>query len=256
MTEEIGRYRPRGDYKMVTTHAHLIDRMYFFGKQRERYLREKDFIKKVMREYSNGNKIIDVGCGTGIHIMMLSEAGYNVSGFDLRREMVDVAQKRNPLNRIVQGDMREFPINEKADGLICMYGAINYLENETDIERTFNNFFRHLNPRGVVIIDTRSWNNLDENINTWVTNEWILAKQWIKSNRPMESAYRVFYAIPPEGVMELEDHMQYFQDPFWLVNKLSLSGFSKINIFESYDFDKRFEQDSKSHLPVIVACKG
>lgn len=71
----------------------------------------------------------------------------------------------------------------------------------------------------------------------------------------MESAYRVFYAIPSEGVMELEDHMQYFQDPFWLANKLSNVGFSQTNIYENYDFDKKFKQDSKSHLPVIVAYK-
>lgn len=126
MIEESGRYKPREDYKMVTTHAHLIDKMYFFGKQGERYFRERDFIKRVMQEYANGRKIIDVGCGTGIHIMLLREAGYDISGFDLRKEMVDVARKRNPVNHIVQGDMRDFPIGEKVDGLICMYGAINY----------------------------------------------------------------------------------------------------------------------------------
>ncbi len=255
MTEDVGRYKHKEDYKMVTTHAHLVDKMYFFGKQKERYLKEVDFIKKIMQDYNKGNKIIDAGCGTGIHIMLLREAGYKTSGFDLRQEMVNVARKRNPKSHIVQGDMRDFPINEKSDCITCMYGAINYLETEGDIKKTFDNFFNHLDTQGIAIIDTRNWNKLDEHVRTWVTDEWILAKQWIKSSKPMESAYRVFYTIPSEGVMEMEDHMQYFQDPFWLADKLSHAGFSQTNVYENYNIDNKFNQNSKSHLPVIVAYK-
>lgn len=247
--------KSKEDYRLVTTYAHLVDRMYFYGKQKERYLKEKDFIDQAMRSFAPGKKIIDAGCGTGIHIKLLKELGYEMSGFDLRQEMVSVAQKRNPSSVIIQGDMREFPLKEQADGIICMYGAINYIETEEGIERTFLHFFNHLNPGGVAIIDTREWSNLDENIYRWHTDEYTLVKRWIKSSTPMESVYRVFFTIPSEGVMGMEDHKQYFQDSSWLRNKMLEAGFSKVDILNNYELEKPFIKESGSYLPVLLGKK-
>ncbi len=59
MIEEAGRYKPKEDYRMVTTHAHLIDKMYFFGKQKERYLRERDFINLIIIQLSPFPKFLN-----------------------------------------------------------------------------------------------------------------------------------------------------------------------------------------------------
>jgi len=247
--------KTRDDYKLVTTYAYLADRMYFFGKQKRRYLRERDFIDKVMCKFAPGKKIIDAGCGTGIHIKLLRELGYKMSGFDLRREMVAVAKKRNPSVKIVQRDMRNFPLKWRADGIICMYGAVNYLETEKGLEKTFSHFFKHLNHGGIVIIDTREWANLDEKIYRWHTDEYTLVKRWIKSAKPMESVYRVFFTIPSEGVMEMEDHKQYFQGPLWLKNKMLEAGFFKVDIYDNYNLNKSFIKKSGGYLPVLVGEK-
>lgn len=251
--EDAGRFAPKGDYNLVSTYAHLVDRMYFFGKQRERYFRERDFIDNSMQSLVSGNKIIDVGCGTGIHIQLLRELGYDISGFDLREDMVNVAKKRNESSKIIQGDMREFPLDIIADGIICMYGAINYIDTEDGILRTFSNFFNHLNPGGIAIIDTREWRNLDEKINVWHTDDYTLAKRWVKSSEPMSSVYRVFFAIASEGTMEMEDHWQYFQDSEWLRSKLLESGFFKVDIYDNYNLRLPFLKESGSHLPVLLA---
>jgi len=87
-------YDPAGDYKMVTEHAQIIDRMYYYGKQRERYLKEAEFIAQTINEASGGKTYIDAGCGTGIHLKLLRERGFEVAGFDLRSQMVEVAEKK------------------------------------------------------------------------------------------------------------------------------------------------------------------
>lgn len=73
-------YDPVGDYKLVTEHAKVVDRMYFYGKQRERYLKEAEFISQVMTETSGRRTYIDAGCGTGIHLMLMRKRGFEVSG--------------------------------------------------------------------------------------------------------------------------------------------------------------------------------
>jgi len=231
-----------GDYSLVTVHARIVDKMYFFGKQRERYLKEREFIHKIVKLEDLGDELIDAGCGTGIHLMLFSELGYKVKGFDLRQDMVNVAKKRNSSLEIVQGDMREFPLNHKSDIIICMYGAINYLDTEEGIEKTFNNFYNHLKEKGGVIIDTRHYKNLDENIKIWANPEYTLAKRWIKSKDNI-GIYRVFYSIPSEGIMEMEDHLQYFQDPFLLKDKLRKVGFNDVKIFDNYEIDSFFTKN-------------
>jgi|SRR3989344_1651351 len=253
--EDAGRFSPRGDYKLVSTYASLVDRMYFLGKQGERYFRERDFIDISMRSLASGAKIIDAGCGTGIHIQLLRELGYDISGFDLREDMVAVAKERNRSSIIVQGDMREFPLGMQVDGVICMYGAINYVETEEGILKTFSNFFNHLNSGGIAIVDTREWCNLDERVRVWHTEGYTLAKRWVKSSRLMESVYRVFFTIPSEGVMEMEDHWQYFQDSTWLKLKMFEAGFSLVNVFDNYNLRTSFRKETGSHLPVLLAQK-
>ncbi len=242
------------DYQLVTTHAKFADRMYFGGKQRERYFRERDFIDRIIKKHGLGKKIIDAGCGTGVHIALLAELGYDVIAFDIRQEMIDVAVQRNPKARIVRGDMRDFPLKERADTIICMFGAINYIETEESIIRTLKNFFNHLEDRGAVIIDTRYHKNLPSEIESWTNPKYILVKRWIKEGG-MQSSYRIFYTVPSHGVMVLEDHKQYFQDPFWLEQKLKGSGFSKVDIFDNYNISQHFTEYTNSYKPVVVGLK-
>lgn len=241
---------------MVTKHAPFLDRMYFEGKQNQRYLQEATFISSVLQRTAKGKALVDAGCGTGIHMHLLGTMGLDVSGFDSRVEMVAVAKRRNPKKVIRQGDMRHFPFNGTFDGITCMYGAINYLETKAEIRTTIRGFADHLAPGGVAIVDTRFHPNLDERTRIWSTDEWTLAKRWIKCSGTTHSVYRVFYAIPDEGIMEMEDHRQYFQDPFWIAGLMTEEGFSFASVYESYDLSREFQPDSGSALSVVVGVKS
>ena len=255
MGENSYQEEPEEDYQLVTKHAKLADRMYFFGKQKERYLKECEFIDTLIKNRKLGSRIIDVGCGTGVHMLLLSQRGYDVSGFDIRKEMVEVARERNPTSKIVVGDMRDFPLEDIVDTITCMYGYINYLETEEDFLKTLEKFYSHLSGRGIVIIDTRCYDNLSTDIESWVTDEYILVKRWVKDKNRV-GLYRVFYSIPSEGVMVMEDHRQYFQDPFWIADKLVEVGFIGTKIFDNYDLNKKFTRQSTGYKPVVVGFKS
>lgn len=66
----------------------------FFGFQMRRYGRVIDRVSEIAG-LSACKSILDVGCGTGAFCDALSKRGFNVTGIDSSRKMLDVAMKKH-----------------------------------------------------------------------------------------------------------------------------------------------------------------
>ena len=106
---------------------------------------------------NNVRSILDVGCGTGLHMGMLSKKGYAVTGADVNINMLKHAQKIYPHLRFIEGDMRSktFPkkIPEKFDAIICICTVFSYNTSNKEVEQTLKNFHSLLKPNGILILD-------------------------------------------------------------------------------------------------------
>ncbi|HLB10043.1 MAG TPA: methyltransferase domain-containing protein, partial [Gemmatimonadaceae bacterium] len=58
-----------------------------------------------------GERLLDVPCGQGRHAHLLAEAGFDVTGLDFSKHLLDIARARGTaINlRYVRGDMRALP---------------------------------------------------------------------------------------------------------------------------------------------------
>lgn len=68
-----------------------------FAKYYDRFYKNKDYEKEVgflMNFIKEGDEIIDIGCGTGIHASLISQKGFYVDCLDLNDEMLEVAKTR------------------------------------------------------------------------------------------------------------------------------------------------------------------
>src|SRR3989344_4193757 len=98
------------------------------------YANEVDLIESVLKKFGvSGNKILDLGCGTGLHEKEFSKRGYDVTGLDLSEEMIEIAKKRNPEYKFFIGDMSNFEVGEKFDAVITMFSALGYLTENSQI---------------------------------------------------------------------------------------------------------------------------
>lgn len=102
----------------------------------------------------SGNKILDLGCGTGETLVRLSEK-YQCSGLDLSEGMLKKAKiklkgKNVPL---FLGDMREFDTNEKYDVIYSFFDTVNHLTSLEDLNDLFNSVKNSLNKDGIYIFD-------------------------------------------------------------------------------------------------------
>ncbi|HAT1596444.1 TPA: methyltransferase domain-containing protein [Legionella pneumophila] len=78
-----------------------------------------DFIQKCLKPKS---KILDVGCGTGEPIaQFLINEGYDVTGIDASRKMINLCKQRFPKNKWILADMRTLDLNEKFHAVIAWH---------------------------------------------------------------------------------------------------------------------------------------
>ncbi len=100
--------------------------------------------------------LLDIGCGTGSHALILAERGYRVTGIDSSAGMLRVARakaggRRNP--SFVRGDMRRFDLGRTFDAIMCMDGAYTHLLTERDLLAHLRAVRRHLRPGGVYVFE-------------------------------------------------------------------------------------------------------
>jgi SAM-dependent methyltransferase len=102
--------------------------------------------------------VLDLGCGTGNHALILSKRGYRVTGIDSSAAMLRVARakvrgsrSRNPA--FVRADMRSFDLGRTFDAAICMDGAFTHLLTDRDILAHLRRVRRHLNAHGVYVFE-------------------------------------------------------------------------------------------------------
>lgn len=107
---------------------------------------------------SNPGPILDLGCGTGRILVPLAEEGLDVVGLDASAEMLAIcreklgSEKRNvPL---VQGDIRQFDLNERFSTILIPGFSIQLLLEADDLDACLKACLGHLKPGGQVIIPT------------------------------------------------------------------------------------------------------
>ena len=73
------------------------------------YDKEFDFYDSILKR-NRFNKILEIGCGTGMLACRFLEQGYDYLGLDLFNEMLDIARREVKSERFIQCDMRNLQV--------------------------------------------------------------------------------------------------------------------------------------------------
>jgi len=118
------------------------------------YPAEVGDVRKFIQKYkqSNGNHLLDVGCGTGVHANLLGKY-FQVEGLDIEQKMLSVARKNYPKIRFQQGDMVTFKLKKKFDIIVCLFSAVGHVKTKSRLQKTIKNMSQHLRPGGVLLVE-------------------------------------------------------------------------------------------------------
>lgn len=126
------------------------------------WIGEIEFYREMaVQAHENGGRVLELACGTGRVAIRLGHLGVDVVGVDLSPEMLAVAERNSVCVanlRWVQGDMRDFDLDERF-GLVIIPGhAFQNLLSSQDQFDCLACVRRHLNPgsRLVVHLDHQS----------------------------------------------------------------------------------------------------
>ncbi len=149
---------------------------------------------------SDGERILDVPCGQGRHAHLLAEAGFDVTGLDFSRHLLDIARERGtgPRLRYVRGDMRALP--EKWSGrfaaVLNLFTSFGFFLDPADDKRVIHEFARVLRPNGVLV-----WHggSRDGVMAKFLSRDW-----WKSSNGTIVAHERDF--DPLSGILTIRSH--------------------------------------------------
>ena len=109
----------------------------------------------------SGGPVLELGCGTGRVTIPLARAGRDVTGLDMSPNMLAIARRKLEQEstevreriRFVEGDMRDFSLDQRFGSIIVPFSAFQVLLERDDQKRCLACCARHLKPRGRLAID-------------------------------------------------------------------------------------------------------
>jgi SAM-dependent methyltransferase len=101
---------------------------------------------------SDGNRLLDVACGTGMHMQLLSRT-FEVEGLDMDENLMELARERVPGALFHQADMIDFKLDARFDVITCLFSSIGYVKTKENLQRAISCMADHLKIGGVLIIE-------------------------------------------------------------------------------------------------------
>lgn len=128
----------------------------FYADKNYRY--EAGQVDHLLKEYGeNIKKVINFGCGTGRHDIILDDLGYLCTGIDMSELMVKLARENAEREQkdisFSVADIRNYEPEEKYDAVISLFHVMSYQVGNHDILNAFKTARKALEKGGLFLFD-------------------------------------------------------------------------------------------------------
>jgi SAM-dependent methyltransferase len=113
-----------------------------------------NLLPELRRHGLRGNRLLDVGCGTGKSFLPMLKRGWEVTACDISPAMLELARaKAGEAARLAVADMRELPAFGEFELVWALDDAVNYLLGAEEMEAALRGMRANLAPGGLLMFD-------------------------------------------------------------------------------------------------------
>jgi SAM-dependent methyltransferase len=123
------------------------------------YALECQFVLDLLKSLSAQeiHSILDLGCGTGGHVLPLARRGYEMTGVDLSGAMIEQARSKSAEANLAAdfhlGDIRSVDLGRTFDAVISMFAVMGYQISNGDFFSAMRVARKHLESGGLFVFD-------------------------------------------------------------------------------------------------------
>jgi len=137
----------------------------------DRYFRHNELfrfdVRVLDRWFATPGRLLDLGCGTGRHVVHFAARGFQVTGLDLSEHMLAAARAKldaaGSSATIVRADIARLDETGLGpfDYAICMFSTLGMIHGAANRQRLLESVRRHLAPGGLFALHLHNrWQNL------------------------------------------------------------------------------------------------
>ena len=205
--------------------------------------------------------ILDVGCGTGRDLDVLSHICPDCWGVDHLSEMIGSAKVQRPHLNLRVGDMRSVRFRRTFDVIMCIGSGLMYARSNEDIAKVLDTFAAHAHNRTLLILDVlNAASFLSEAKSRGKNRTEISSSRFYATTAPIHSfdirrrllVRQRTWNIP--GQLPVEDSCRYrsfFPDE--LKRLLAENGFHVVGMFDNMELRDTDLTDLKLYVGAIMS---
>ena len=201
-----------------------------------------------------GERILDIGCGTGEFISEIGKLGFPADGCDPSPSMLQIAQEKNSsrkfwldrLPELVHTPSQHYPV------VTCLYDTMNYLESDSAWLQTLLRVYELIPPEGLFIFDVVSeefcrlyFHQVEEKEIINSSYAYVRESNYHKTRSEQVNQFTIY---TPEGIFE-EKHIQKIF-PFSQIEQIITRNtpFEILDIYEDFTFFTAGKNSNRSHF--------
>lgn len=224
-----------------TAYASVYDGLY----ADKDYEGECDLLEAAFARHGGSvRSIVDLGCGTGGHLLPLARRGYELTGLDVSPEMLlharAKADEAGVTAELIEGDVRTAMLPPGHDAALLMFAVLSYMRTNDDVLAALRTARAGTRPGGLLLLD--AWHG------PAVLSERPEDRSKIVDGRVTRHAHtivdarqhlaRVAYRLDlPGGETVEEEHVVRFFFPLELELFLELAGFRLLSMTPAGELD-------------------
>lgn len=225
--------------------------------------RTAKFVTQFLKKHAPGKKFLELGSGTGLYLIPLKKAGFDVVGLDNSKAMLKVAKKKCEKLSLsipmILGDMAKFK-SKGYDAILCFSSSLCYLKDQEAMEKAIHHYAKALNPGGILWLDLPNQKVEIKDLNpsqvvdstTFPGGKATLVQQiYVKDNRWVSDWYG--FVMDKSGCRTFKhESPEVIYDPKRIMRTLEEVGFEIIDVFGK-SYGGTFVADSSYRM--VIAAK-